>query len=659
MDRIASDLGLGLAIAIGLFVPGLAALRAAGHPARGLDRLGLAMGASLVVWPVLILWTTRLGFVWSGTRYRGAMLALVVVLVLAALRDRRSGSRSQAGAPAGAPAGALGVPARLDRRLSAALVFVLVLGLALRVLQAQGIVAAPWVDGLHHTVIVQRFLESGGVPADYRPYIPVDGFNYHFGFHALAAAVAWLSGRDAIPVTLWVGQALNAGAVLTVFVLALRLADRPISALVAALVPASLYWFPAYYLSWGRFTQLAGLVALPVALIVLAEGSLGSGARPRRALALGGIGAAGLALLHYRVFVFYLVAALIWGAWCLAGPERRRAAVGRLLAMAALAALAVAPWFLQALLPGARGLAAADPGWVLGSSETVAALSAVPRWIFTQGTNGFWLGLAGLGLLAGILRRRPAAFGVALWLLLSGFLAAPFVVGLPPSWMLPPFAWAIALFLPVALGLAFLSDAVAVLLDIAGRGREAPDASGATGGPQAAPWLALAFALALALAGAWSMRSIVNAATIIARAPDLAAGAWLRANSPPGAGVLVASSHWHLGSYRGLDGGYWLPLTAGRAASIPGVLYVYGTPDTVRAIGALNAEISRGDALADAEILALMDRAGADYVYVGPEGAGAPGKLSAERLRRHPGLVEVYARDGVAIFARREPGDGD
>lgn len=155
------------------------------------------------------------------------------------------------------------------------------------------------------------------------------------------------------------------------------------------------------------------------------------------------------------------------------------------------------------------------------------------------------------------------------------------------------------------------------------------------------------------------MRSIVNAATIIARAPDLAAGAWLRANSPPGAGVLVASSHWHLGSYRGLDGGYWLPLTAGRAASIPGVLYVYGTPDTVRAIGALNAEISRGDALADAEILALMDRAGADYVYVGPEGAGAPGKLSAERLRRHPGLVEVYARDGVAIFARREPGDGD
>ena len=51
----------------------------------------------------------------------------------------------------------------------------------------------------------------------YLPYLPVTPFYYHFGFHALAAAVAGVAGVDAPAAVLWTGQAINAAAALTVY----------------------------------------------------------------------------------------------------------------------------------------------------------------------------------------------------------------------------------------------------------------------------------------------------------------------------------------------------------------------------------------------------------------------------------------------------------
>lgn len=738
---------LAAALAVVAVVPGAAALRLAGHPSRGLERLALAVGASVVVWPLVLLWSTLAGWRWSPATLGIGLTMAGVWLAAGTLRRARHGVglRRQAvdgRPPDPSPAFAARAP-RLSRTAPepAAAVAILAIAMALRVWQARDLVAPAWVDGLHHTLVAQLIADTGAVPSGYRPYLAVDGFYYHFGFHALAAAVAWLADTPARWAVLWTGQALGAAAALTTYAAALRLVRRPAAALLAAAVPASLFWFPAYFVSWARYTQLAGLVALPVVWALVADavrppdasdtgGHAGaSGAPARRAqlgpLALAAAASAGLVLVHYRVSVFFgLGVAAAVAAGLVGRTSGARAPLGR-LALVACAALALAaPWALRHLAPGMAALASVSPDWARGPAETVDAigLSAGQGWLFTQGTSGFWQRLAWAGWLLAAWRGRRAAWAVGAGLAAAMLLVAPGWIGLAASWMLPPFALAISLYLPVAWGAAWWLEAV-VDAAVAGAGGTAPRARamavaggtltavgawaarGAPGWLAAAlggaenPWtrtapsmdgawpavaqvagaalvgwalrrarpgsgpperrgarLVPAFAVVgIALVGAWRMRDIVNPRTVIVEAADVAAADWIRANTPPSARFVVATAPWHLGTYRGLDGGYWLPLLAGRTTTMPPALYTYGAPAAVHAVNATAAVIARGDGLDDARLATAMAASGAEYIYVGPASRGTRGAFTAARLRRAPGLVAVYERDGVAIFRRRGP----
>ncbi|MFQ5460803.1 MAG: hypothetical protein ACE5EL_08420, partial [Anaerolineae bacterium] len=149
---------------------------------------------------------------------------------------------------------------------------------------------------------------------------------------------------------------------------------------------------------------------------------------------------------------------------------------------------------------------------------------------------------------------------------------------------------------------------------------------------------------------------VINPVTRIAGAGDVAAAEWIRGHTPPDARFLVTVGHWHLGTYRGLDGGYWLPLLADRLTTMPGALYSFGPPAEVRRITAFAVEAAKGDSLTPEELSALMDRGHADYVYLGPLGQGLGGGLTLDRLRRQPDLVEVHAAGGAHVFKRRAPG---
>ncbi len=99
---------------------------------------------------------------------------------------------------------------------------------------------------------------------------------------------------------------------LTLYALAAGLTGRPWAGVGAALAAAGLGPMPAYYLNWGRYTQLAGQVLLPAAgldcLAVTAPLPASSG-ELWRGLAARRLGAAslvaGLALTHYLVTVFF------------------------------------------------------------------------------------------------------------------------------------------------------------------------------------------------------------------------------------------------------------------------------------------------------------------------------------------------------------------
>lgn len=657
MTSFAADLPLavrlGVAVPLVLVLPGSALLSLAGHRGRGLGRLALSVGLSVGAVPLAVLWWSTLGGHWSRGGLTAVLAACAVVTAVRGARlwqRRRAAGRGERGAAA------------------AALVVVLATGVALRLSQAAGLVALPWVDGLHHTLMVQLFVDHGGVPGDYRPYLAVDGFYYHFGFHALAAVVAVVADAPARLAALWLGQGVNAAAGLATWLLARRLGLSPAASVWAAAVPTSLFYFPAYFLSWGRETQLTGLVALPAALSLLLDvvqpettaprpaddaaptpiAVAAEAVRPRSGRMSGGarivaaaVAAAGLVLVHYRVAVFFALAAVVVVGAVLAAardPARRAAAASALRRLSFATGLAVAlasPWLVRHLWPGIRHLQQAAAGW----SEGPAGVERIEAWPLTIAQNALWLGVAAGGLAWSLGRRSAVGAAVGAWLVLAvAAVAGPFV-GLPRSWMLPPSALVISAFVPVALGVALAADAG---LAAARRHRA-----------RLAPLVALA-AVAATWQAAPGQRSVINPDTVLLAAADLAAMDWVAAETPPGATFVIGTTHWQFGTYRGVDGGYWLPLLARRRTTIPPALYVYGAPGDVRRIGALAKVAARADALSPAELSQLMDDAGADHVYVGALARPGSG-FSAARLRRQPDLRQVYGRDGVAIFARRVP----
>jgi hypothetical protein len=549
------------------------------------------------------------------------MLALTVALLSwSAVRWRRHGR-----------------PRSRPQATTVALAVILAIAAVLRVVQVRGVVAPPWVDGYHHTLITTLVVAQGAVPTSLRPFVDTDQFYYHFGFHALAAAVAWLSGVAPTAAVLWTGQALNALTVLAAYLLAARLTGSRLAGVAAAAVPASLYWFPAYFVAWGRYTQLAGLVALPAAWALLAE-ALAAAPAARRVLLAGAV-AAGLLLVHYRVFAFWLLGVVLLAGWALRSRRSARHELPRLAGAAALGVALAAPWLVARVGTGVSALSAASDRWFVGPQPE--AVNALPSWLFTIHHNRLWLAVAAAGVFVGLLRRQRAAAAVVAYLGLAVLAVSPTWLGLPASWMLPRFALAISLFLPVAMGVSLLALAGQRLL---ARGLKVPRRS---------ETVVLVMVVAVAMLGAWGLRAVINPETVILQPADLGAAEWVKAHTPPQARFLVSTGHWQLGTYRGLDGGYWLPLLAGRATTIPAALYVYGRPAAAREIAAIAAVAARGDALTDAELLKLMAHAGADHVYVGPAGASARGKLSIERLRRVKELEPVYELDGVAIFRRR------
>lgn len=629
-----------------LFAPGLALARLFGLAGSWSERGAVALGLSIAAWPLAFLWTSPLGPVWG----RVVVVALLAVCVAVALLPADLGRARRRGAGwIRAPEG--GWP------LAVALGLIVAIALGLRVVQARDVVLPLWVDGYHHSVVTELFLDSGGLPRTLRPYMPVDRFFYHFGFHALASAVAWTAGVAAPDAVLWTGQVLSGLAPLTMFALAAALVRRP-GALAAAAVPASLYWFPMYFLTWSRYTQLAGLVLLPVAWLLVARAAR----RPRFVTVFAAaFAAAGLSLVHYRVMAFYVLGVTVMVSW-LALERRGWRPVAAVGAVAVVSLVLAGPWLAGSFAGGVADLRAAGAQLPAAEESTLtwydaqSGATAVPQWLFTQRMNPWLLALGAMGLAVGLLRRRAAAGAVVAVTALAFAVADPVALGLPATWLLPPFAVAISLFVPVGLGVAYLVDAGADLAAADGLHRRRVD------GAVAVAVVVAVLAGALDWGGVGRGRAapapvdVINPVTRIAGAADVAAAEWIRGHTPPDARFLVTVGHWHLGTYRGLDGGYWLPLLADRLTTMPGALYSFGPPAEVRRITAFAVEAAKGDSLTPEELSALMDRGHADYVYLGPLGQGLGGGLTLDRLRRQPDLVEVHAAGGAHVFKRRAPG---
>ena len=620
-DGVAGNGWLAIPLLLLLFLPGFVAY-ALILPDRSPEipeALAFSFGLSLALIPLAYLWAHALHLQINRPLLVAgfAALAVAAVATLRLRRDRHGSWRPSA---------------RTSKPSLLLWGFVLLLTVAVRYLEIRDIVLPLWVDSVFHASVTQLFLQQGGVPATYRPLMPVDHFVYHFGFHALAATFAWLTGLSVPRVLLGLGQTLNALLILPVYVLVRHLSGRRLAGLIAMLIVGLVSLMPAYYVSWGRYTQLTGLALLPICMVATQQWLQTSTHRARH-LTLAALCVAGLLLTHYRVLVYY--ALFVFADLLVQTATKRRLSVQswrRAAWLAVAVALLTAPWLVnlgrQMVLP----LLANNQG--LASSPTYNAFPWEFVWIRH---NGSLMALAAGGMIWAILRRNRAMLTVVLWVGLVGLAANPNLVGLRPIWLINNATAVISLFLPMAIfGGYLLADLLAMA-----RRRISPRSRALI-----EPAAALAIVL-VGLWGAWSLVDVVNPVTALATSDDQAALAWVDQTLPPDARFIINTRFWQNDVYTGSDGGYWLTPLTGRSALLPMSHYIYGSPDYIRRITSLAKETATLSSVDDAGFLETLRAEKVTHVYVGAKG----GALTAGALIASPHFRPVYHHGAAWVFA--------
>ncbi len=513
-------------------------------------------------------------------------------------------------------------------RGSGILILCVLTGLFWRFFQVKELVLPAWVDPLHHVTIVRKMIESGGIPASLEPYLPIP-FYYHFSFHAFCTGFACLAGVPAEAAVFMTGQAFNALVALSLFrFFVVVSADRWISA-VAALLTVFFMQMPGYYVSWGRYTLLTGLVLLPLAMAEVER--LRREPCHKSAVRLCLL-TAGVLLAHF--FAGFLLA--LYVAICffsvLVNKDRsmkdKRTFALLFSAAVGTGLLLAAPWLHRM--------------WVMGNLY-VRVGATLPRDSIDQvffpnyGSYLIYLlgplrvhlleaaALAGLGL--AWCRKDLRVF--AAWATLLCLGAMPWGIRLNP---LRPDHIVIVLFIPAVFFFSLLLANGKRFL-------------GQRWNPLAAERTILVLVMAMILVGVRQTRTIVNRETILAEKEDLLALRWLQANVPREARFLVNTTPWEWGSFRGADGGAWiLPLT-GRWTIAPPPLFFLGDPAYVLHTRQVAQKTSQMTGC-DSQLAALLQQEKISHVYLGVK----QGSLRPEALDNCSFLRTLYRQGEVRIF---------
>ncbi|MBM2850648.1 MAG: conserved rane protein of unknown function [Anaerolineales bacterium] len=627
-----------------LFAPGLLVLEWIGRYDDQLPsvwaRWGMALGFSLSLLPLAWLWITVIGLKWSAAGIWVAYaLAGLAVLWRGLARLSAASNRHE-------------VSGRRPSAHDAAIALILFLSLAARLLAVRDLAFPQWVDSPHHLIIARLLDESGRVPAGYVPLLPIEQFIYHFGFHALAATVHWLTALPLVEVFLLVGQLLNGLTSLAAYTFVVGLTGRPRAGLAAAFFVGLVSLFPGYYVSWGRYTQLTGVLILAPALVAAWRM-----VRPRadgRAAFKGifavSLLAAGLLLTHYRVLAFFAVFALA----ALAGGGR--GGWKGLGAATTLAMLLTAPWLLR------LGAQAVMPVVIApGTLASPSGYNAFPVEYFQRGLERGWMLIALLATTWGLLRLTRVVWITAGWVAVTFALLN---MG-PGTWVVNNNSWAITLFLPGALALGWGVERWLNLTDTLGREMPAakdfsewgvnvsltlqrlrPDTTWIRRIFRVAMLMCLAGLAAYAgLQGLVGQVSISNPTTVLATADDQSALEWIEKNTPAEAVFLVNGWPWQSGTWAGPDGGVWVwPLT-GRRTTLPPLDYTLQA-DLEAEVNAFNERAAQIQDASAPETLGLLREAGVTHIFIGAKG----GTLKPEMFVENPNYRLLHTNGAAWVF---------
>lgn len=611
------------------------------------EKLGLSAGVSLAIYPLVFLWTDVINL------QLGSLYAwLPATLALGAIVWRNRGWRSK-----------LAEFWRRDKvkewlyaydASDFALIILLSLILTTRFWVIRNLELPLWGDSYHHTVIAQLLVDNQGLFNSWEPYAELQTFTYHFGFHALVAVFHWITSLPLPQATLWTGQILNSLAILALYPLAVKIGKNRWTGIFAVLIAGLLSPMPMYYVNWGRYTQLAGQVILPVVAFILWR-IFERGPKDWGSIVLTWILMGGLALTHYRVLIFAIIFLIVVFLFNLSTKNNLKSFLKRTLLSAAGAIMLFLPWFIHVFggkIYQALVTQITTPANDL--SEFSLQYNAIGDLLFYLPAI-FWVLLPFAAGWALWRRDRNIAI-ISVWWLLIFLAANPQWFQLPGSGTLSNFALFMAAYIPVSLilgcSLVWLSELI-----FPGAPRKLERAASKRWlNYLVFPTLIFLF-LTTSLAGARQRVHDLNLTYhALATRPDIRAASWIQDNMPQEARFLVNSFFAYGNSLVvGSDGGWWLPLLSMRGTSLPPINYAseLGPRENyLQSINKIVAEI-QDNGLDDATMLRLLRRRGISHIYIGQRQGSVNTSqplLDLDRIQDNRNFRLIYNQDRVRIF---------
>lgn len=589
------------------------------------ELLAEAIGVSLGITALLALWVFLVGWHFSGTTLI-VIYAFLGLLSILGFVYRIKGRHSLSTFDISAGDRATIRPKHYTTILS------VILGILLiwRFYQVRDLVLPAWVDSVHHTLVVRAILENGGLLGNLSPYLPVPFF-YHFAFHILAASFSFWSRLGPAQAVLFFGQILNAAVAISVYRLGMALSKDWRRAVLAAGLTGFVLQMPAYYASWGRYTLLAGLVLLPLAMaeaLDISHRGATIGRIVRMVLFTGG-----LLLAHYFASLLLLIFLFFLGAQTFLRDTKRRKIIrgSRWLPLVGASTgglLLSSAWIYRTWTHVGAGV---NAGLSLSSQDIDARyfsdyLSYL--WhVAGPNHNLVLLFISIFGLLVVLWRSETRPFG--LWALTMGLMSIPWGFYINPF---RPDHAVIVLFLPASL---LVSELFFSLIDRLQFGWSARIIQ-----------VVLSSSLAcMTVWGMWTTRSIINPSTVLATQADLQAIQWIANNTPPDARFLINVTYWQAGNYRGVDGGWWITPITGRGTQLPVALYPAGDRDYIKQVNDLAVKVSQLQTCSP-EFWDVIHSNSLTYIYINSD----RGSLQADHLDGCSHLKLVYAENEVSIY---------
>jgi hypothetical protein len=507
-----------------------------------------------------------------------------------------------------------------------------------------------WSDGMHHTILTHLTALGGRLPSTLDPYFPIPLNQYHLGFYALSGSAEKLANVPAHTAVLYAAQFLNGLAIVGVFLVLDKMCGR-IGAIAGAAIAGLISFQPAFYVNYGRYTQLAAQTVLLTAWLVTwrtvrawrdrAPGSPFSA--PISYAVLAGVLNASVFLLHFRVAALYLPFLGILVLHEFFHSHRQKQARGFLLGVTAIglvSLLLVSPAVWKALQVYSQNrVADRVTASVVSESELAMARLAYfqfPLRSWPRFAAPVWLLLMALAsAVFASLRGSRVAVAALAWTAAMIMIGGAYRINIRLLEIVNMGAVALMLYLPISLALG--AGVEEILRRIQPIRREH----------------ALAIFLLMLTAA-----SFVGSHTEVMRIEpyrhfvtdgDLAAMTWIRENTPPDALFAINTYFWvPYSAPMGTDGGYWIPYCTGRPTTASCSIFDLGDKDYVKRIIQMSSTSRRlaqtNDALDD------LRAVGVRYVYVGVKGNFDGPGFVPETIVRAPGVKAVYRKWGVTIL---------